>query len=549
VPEERAGPPSLRRLLEAAVMISSDLELPVVLRRVVEVAVELVDARYGAIGVLAESRDHLAEFITVGVDEETRSAIGALPRGLGLLGTVIRTAQPLRLPDLHGHPDSVGFPAGHPPMSSFLGVPIRVRGEVFGNLYLTDKNGGEAFSDLDEELALGLASAAAVAIDNARLFHQVQRREATMVAMQEIASALLAGVGAAESLQLVANRARELVGADLATVAIPQADGQTLTLEVVDGILGDRLDRGPFPVAGTVSGEVLLTGAMVVVEDASRDNRLRQPQVNGGVIGPGVWVSLVAEGRPFGTLSVARSIGGIPFTALELELVSSFATQASMILENDRSRQELQRLAMFEDQERMARDLHDTVIQRLFATGMSLQGTTRAVTDPWALGRITTAVEDLDVTIRQIRTVIFGLEEPRGDRTAALRSQALEVTAEAARALGFDPQVAFEGPLDTLVAASMADDVLATLREALSNVARHAGARRVDVNLRIVDGSLELSVDDDGIGIDPVRRAGSGRGIGNMGERVERYGGVLTLAPGRAGGTRLIWQVPLSADA
>jgi signal transduction histidine kinase len=548
VPEERAGLSSLRRLLEAAVMISSDLELQVVLRSVVEVAVELVGARYGALGVLAESRDHLAEFITVGVDEQTRTAIGALPRGLGLLGTVIRTAQPLRLPDLHRHPDSVGFPAGHPPMSSFLGVPIRVRGEVFGNLYLTDKTGGEAFSDLDEELALGLASAAAVAIDNARLFHQVQRREATMVAMQEIASALLAGVGAAESLQLVANRARELVGADLATVALPQADGQTLTIEVVDGILGDRMDRGPFPVAGTVSGEVLLTGAMVVVEDASHDSRLRQPQVGGGLIGPGVWVSLVADGRPFGTLSVARSMGGTPFTALELELVSSFATQASMILENDRSRQELQRLAMLEDQERIARDLHDTVIQRLFATGMSLQGTTRAVTDPWALGRITTAVEDLDVTIRQIRTVIFGLEEPRGDRAAALRSQALEVTAEASRALGFDPRVTFEGPLDTLVGAPVGDDVLATLREALSNVARHAGARHVDVDLRIVDGILVLTVGDDGIGIDPGRRAGSGRGIGNIEERAERHGGSTTLASGPPGGTRLTWQVPLSAE-
>jgi signal transduction histidine kinase len=549
VPEERAGPPSLRRLLEAAVMISSDLELQAVLRRVVEAAVELVGARYGALGVLAESRDHLAEFITVGVDDKTRTAIGPLPRGLGLLGTIIRTGQPLRLADLHVHPDSVGFPAGHPPMASFLGVPIRVRGEVFGNLYLTDKNGGEAFSDLDEELALGLASAAAVAIDNARLFHQVQRREATMVAMQEIASALLAGVGAAESLQLVANRARELVGADLATIALPQADGQTLTIEVVDGILGDRMDRGPFPVEGTVSGEVLLTGAMVVVEDASHDSRLRQPQVGGGLIGPGVWVSLVSDGRPFGTLSVARSTGGTPFTALELELVSSFATQASMILENDRSRQELQRLAMLEDQERIARDLHDTVIQRLFATGMSLQGTTRAVTDPWALGRITTAVEDLDVTIRQIRTVIFGLEEPRGDRAAALRSQALGVTGEASRALGFDPQLTFDGPIDTLVAAAMADDALATLREALSNVARHAGAHHVDVDLRIVENNLVLSVGDDGIGIDPARAAVGGRGVGNMGERAQRYGGSMTVVRGPSGGTRLIWQVPLSPQA
>jgi signal transduction histidine kinase len=545
VPGEHVGPRGLRRLLDATVSISSDLQLEAVLRRVVEAAVDLVDARYGALGVLDESRDQLSEFITVGVDDAGRQLIGAPPKGLGLLGTIIRDARPLRLVDLHEHPDSVGFPPGHPPMTSFLGVPIRVRDTVFGNLYLTDKRSGEVFTDVDEELALGLASAAAVAIENARLFEQVRRREATMAAMQEVASTLLAGAGVAESLQLVASRARELLRADLATVALPQSGGESLLIEVVDGVLGDQLDRGPFPVAGTVSGEVLRTGAMVVVDDASKDHRLRQPQVGTGQIGPGVWVALAAGGHTFGTLSVARSVGRAPFSSLDLEVAASFATQASVVLEHNRARRDQQRLAMLEDQERIARDLHDTVIQRLFATGMSLQGTVRAVTDQWARERITAAVDDLDVTIRQVRTVIFGLEETRTDSAPALRAQVLEVVREAARVLGFDPQVTFEGPLDTLVGEPVIGHLVATLREALSNVARHAAAHLVRVDLRVAGGEVRMTVEDDGRGIDPAAARRGGRGLGNMRDRAVRHGGSLHIAARPEGGTVLTWRLPL----
>ncbi|HLY84239.1 MAG TPA: GAF domain-containing protein, partial [Acidimicrobiales bacterium] len=193
MPSEHAGPRSLRRLLDAVLTIGSELDLASVLRRIVEAAVELVGARYGALGVLNESGTGLAEFITVGLDDDTRRAIGNLPKGLGLLGALITDARPLRLPDLREHPDRSGFPPNHPPMTSFLGVPIRVRQEVFGNLYLTDKTAGEVFTDVDEELALGLASAAGVAIANARLFEQVRRREAALAAMHEVASALVAG--------------------------------------------------------------------------------------------------------------------------------------------------------------------------------------------------------------------------------------------------------------------------------------------------------------------------------------------------------------------
>jgi two-component system sensor histidine kinase DevS len=530
------------------VTISSDLELQVVLLRVVEAAVELVDARYGALGVLDESREQLAEFITVGADAETRNDIGALPKGLGLLGSVIRDAQPHRLADLHEHPDSVGFPPHHPPMTSFLGVPIRVRNEVFGNLYLTDKTTGEVFTDVDEELALGLASAAAVAIDNARLFGQLRRREATLAAMGEIAAALLAGAVPAESLQLVASRARELLGADLATVALPQADKETMAIEIVDGPLGDELRGQLFSSAGSVSGEVLRHGVMVVVEDASKDARTGQPQVGTGRIGPAVWVPLVTDGQPFGILSIARAVGGVAFTASDLEVAASFATQASVILEHYRAHENLQRLDLLEDQERIARDLHDTVIQRLFGVSMTLEATLPAVVDPWVVERINLSVEDLDATIRRIRTVIFGLEELRPNRSPGLRSQALEITSDAARTLGFEPQVTFEGPIDTVVDDATARQLLATLREALSNVARHAAAQRVDITLAVAKAELLLSVQDDGRGLDPSHLATTtGNGLANMATRAERLGGEFRIEPGAAGGTRLTWRLPLRA--
>jgi two-component system, NarL family, sensor histidine kinase DevS len=355
--------------------VGSDLELASVLRRIVEGAVSLVDAQYGALGVLDESRTKLAEFITVGIDEETHAAIGALPEGHGILGLLIVDAKPLRLPDLTEHPDSYGFPPHHPPMTSFLGVPIRVRDEVFGNLYLTDKKSTEVFTDVDEELAVGLAAAAGVAIENARLH--------------------------------------------------------------------------------------------------------------------------------------AR----------------------------------LHDLAVVEDRERIARDLHDTVIQRLFATGLGLQASIRLVgTDPdAAVERIESAVDDLDVTVKHIRSAIFDLEVRRPD-DESLRSRILAVTAHASRPLGFEPRVVFDGPVDTGLDARVANALIATLREALSNVARHAKASRVDVEVT-VEGEACLGVSDNGVG-PPVPGTAGGSGLRNMEARAAELGGSMTLQAGPEGGTVLEWRVP-----
>jgi signal transduction histidine kinase len=543
---EHAGPRSLHRLLDAVLTIGSDLDLPSVLRRIVEAAVDLVGARYGALGVLNESRTGLAEFITVGVDDETRGAIGTLPKGLGLLGTLIIDARPLRLPDLREHPDRSGFPPNHPPMTSFLGVPIRVRHEVFGNLYLTDKTAGEVFTDIDEELVLGLASAAGVAIENARLFDQVRRREAALAAMQEVAAALVAGTEPLESLRLVARAARQLVNADLATVALPDPSGD-LVLEVADGPVAAALVGSRFPRGGSVSGDVLATGEPAVLEDASKDHRMAQPQIRTGEIGPALFVALVADGAPFGTLSVARATGAPAFSAGDLETVRSFAAQASVALEQDRGRQHLHRIALLEDQERIARDLHDSVIQRLFSVGLALQATSRLIQDTQAQERLATAVDDLDATVRHIRTVIFDVETPRPARTFGLRGKILAVAQEAGRGLGFEPQVTFDGPVDATIPDDLAEDVLATLREALSNATRHAHARRVDVEVDATPTLVVLRVTDDGVGLESgASQSGAGNGLRNMRTRAERLGGRFGISAGRDVGTVVEWQAPLS---
>jgi GAF domain-containing protein len=408
---DQLGPRSLRQLLDTVLAISSELDLEVALRRIVEAAASLVDARYGALGVLDGSRNGLSQFITVGIDDETRRAIGAPPKGLGLLGLLITDARPLRVPVVSEHPARAGFPPNHPRMSSFLGVPIIVRGEVFGNLYLTDKTTAEVFSDLDEQLAIGLASAAGIVIDNARLYGQVRRREAALTAIHEVLEFSAGGSAGLSALQLIADHARELVEADLATIARPGPGPDEFVLDVVSGSGASALHGQVFAARGSISGEVMETGKPVVLVDAAHDHRVQQPQVRDGHIGPAVWVPLMSFGRRVGTLAIARSAGAGAFTDSELELVLLFAAQAGVVLELDQSRENVVRLSMLEDQERIARDLHDTVIQRLFATGLSLQSASRLTHDEALHQRIVSAVDDLDETVRHIRTVIFG---PRG---------------------------------------------------------------------------------------------------------------------------------------
>jgi signal transduction histidine kinase len=544
---EHAGPNSLRQLLAATLSVSSDLDLTSVLQRIVEGAVNLVGARYGALGVLDEAGTGLMEFVTVGVDDDTRAAIGALPKGLGLLGALITDAHPLRVAHLSEYPGRSGFPPNHPPMTSFLGVPVRVRDQVFGNLYLTDKTNGEVFTDVDEELALGLAASAGVAIDNARLFDEVRRREAALEAMHNVASALLAGAEPKDTLRLVARQARALARADIATFALPDPDGDTLVMDVCEGEAGTDLTGVRFARAGSVSGAVLASGQAAVIEDLSTDPRRVQPQVQLGEIGPAIFIALTVGREPIGTLSVGRRRNAPIFTQSDVDMVQWFATQASMVLEHDRDREQLQRVSLLEDQERIGRDLHDTVIQRLFAIGLSVQATIRLVGDARARERLSIAVDDLDTVVRHIRTVIFDVA-PTPEAGSGVRRDVLDVVRDAARALGFEPTVTFEGAVDAQVSQGVAEEVLASLREALSNVARHARATRVDVVVTAHDSQLVVRIADNGIGIAPDDERQAGRGLLNMRARASRLGGSVDVHAAPDGqGTIVVWWVPLPA--
>jgi signal transduction histidine kinase len=373
-----AGPTSLRLLLDAVIGIGADLDLSATLRRIVAAATSLVDARYGALGVLDPTGTSLSEFITVGIDDTTRAQIGEPPKGHGILGLLIADPRPLRLPDLREHPDSFGFPPHHPPMRSFLGVPITVRGRVFGNLYLTDKQSQEVFSDVDEELVVALAAAAGVAIDNARLHARIQD------------------------------------------------------------------------------------------------------------------------------------------------------------------------LVVLQDRERIAMDLHDTVIQQLFAIGLSLEATSRRVRDQEAVQRIHLAVEDLDDTIKRIRSTIFGLAAAVSAPADGVRHRVLGLVEEMTPSLPSSPRVLFEGPVDIAIPEAVGDEVLSVLRELLSNAARHARAARVDICLA-VGAEITLVVEDDGVGPPGDGATSFGMGLRNLGKRAGRLGGGFRLTPGSEGGTRAEWTVPLSS--
>jgi nitrate/nitrite-specific signal transduction histidine kinase len=373
---EQAGPRQLRRLLDAVLLVGSELDLKSVLERIIEVAAELVDAQYGALGVLDDSGTRLSQFITVGIDEDGRGAIGNLPEGHGILGLLIIDPRPIRLPVLHDHPDSYGFPPNHPPMTSFLGVPIRVRDQIFGNLYLCDKHGGtDVFTDIDEEMVVALAGAAGIAIENARLHARVTD------------------------------------------------------------------------------------------------------------------------------------------------------------------------LALFEDRERIARELHDTVIQRLFATGLSLQGIVRIAEKPEVVERLQSAVDALDATVREVRSAIFELHTARLPGRS-VRQEVLDLCAESARALGFEPVVRFDGPVDSAVEDLAADHLISVLREALSNVARHANATTAEVWLSARGERLTLQVLDDGVG--PLESSSAGRGLDNMQVRATRLGGRMQLTARPEGGSELCWEVGLT---
>ncbi|MFD0277461.1 GAF domain-containing protein [Kitasatospora sp. NPDC127111] len=530
-------------LLEAVLSVGRELDLTQVLRRIVEAAALLVDARYAALGVIGPDGETLSQFLTVGLAEEEIAQIGPYPTGRGLLGELIRHPEPLRLENLSEHPASYGCPAHHPVMRSFLGVPVRVRDEVFGNLYLTDKRGGEEFDADDESVISTLAVAAGVAIDNARLYEESQRQHGWLRASAEITRALLSGSPRSEVVELIGQRAREITGAELADMSVPVPGTGALRVELALG--GDAAGRLGLvvPADGTLSGEAVAKAEPVTTADLAGDPRLSAGPRRFDGLGAAVAVPLGrAGGLTEGVLLLARRAGEPPFTEREISPLLGFAGQAALALELGERRRDAEQLAMLEDRDRIARDLHDLAIQRLFATGMTLQSAARFIEHSGASDRVLRAVGDLDETIKIIRSTIFGLRAREDASGHGLRARVVRVVEDAQPTLGFAPRLSMEGLLDTDVPAETADHVVAVLAEALSNAARHAGARRVEISLRATGAQVVLVVQDDGVGIPEQGRRS---GLRNMAERAQGLGGGLELSSPPEGGARLVWSAPL----
>lgn len=524
----------LRSLLSATSAIAEELDLAKALRTIAEAAMGLVGARYGAMGVIAPDGT-LEQFIHVGMDEDAVERIGHLPEGRGLLGALIEDQRPIRLEHLRDDPRSIGFPPNHPPMESFLGVPIRVRGEVYGNLYLSEHADGP-FSEEDQELLTALAASAGVAIDNARLYERTVRQQAWSAASAEVIAAVLRGE-AEDAIVLLSDRMASISDAALVCIVVPAGPGQ-LRVAVARGPLADDVDGLVFDMHDTLAGRAMAAGQPVMADSAGGSSAIE--------VGPAMALPLRSSSDESGVVTVTRARGGRRFAADDLEMAADFADQASVALELARSRADRQRLELLDDRSRIARNLHDHVIQRLFGAGLSLQGLA-ARADPEARAQLLQEVAALDEAIADIRTAIFAMTTTADVSSPALRHQVLDLVAELSGTMGMPTRVTFSGPVDLLTDAALGDDVLAVIREGLTNIAKHADAAASELSIEGGDDGLIVVLRDAGPGIDPTVRRSSG--TANLRERAERRGGWMELSANTPSGTILTWTVPLQAPA
>ncbi|TWE29375.1 GAF domain-containing protein [Prauserella muralis] len=457
----------LQGLLDAVLAVGAGLELDSTLQRIVRAAVDLVDAQYGALGVLGEDREYLAQFVHEGIDARTRARMGHLPEGRGVLGLLIDDPRPIRLTDITEHPASVGFPPNHPPMRSFLGVPVRVRDEVFGNLYMAEKKGGGEFTVDDEILLRSLAAAAGVAVENARLFEQSRLRERWLEAAAAVNSTILDGTAGHDALGLIAGFARDLSGAAATFVLLDESGSSPgaapeevrLTVVAAKGERAGELTGASVSGADPALREAVCSGRTTVIADLTALART-EPVVLGEGFGPAVVAPVHEAAGVRGVLLAVREKGAQPFTADLVPVLSSFGAQAAVALEFADKQRNARQLAVLADRDRIARDLHDHVIQRLFATGMNLQGTLRRIPDRHARGRVESAVAHLDQTVRDIRTSIFDLHS-RGDESAgSLRRALLDIAAELTADTQVSPSIRISGAVDTLVPPEVGEHVL-----------------------------------------------------------------------------------------
>jgi len=526
-------------LLGAVVSLTEDLSLEAVLDRVVQSACELVGARYGALGVIGDDKQ-LSHFITVGIDENGARVIGDLPTGHGVLGELIREPKPLRLHDLGEQPIAVGFPPNHPPMGTFLGVPVRVREEVFGNLYLTEKTDGQDFTAEDEDLAVALASAAGVAIQNARLYEDSNSRQRWLEAGMEVSDRLKARPGSdTENLDMIAERALHASASALSLIASVAEDG-SLRCRTSLGV--QSIPAGQELPAGEALARVLATGESAALTDALQ----LFDEESAEKLGPVLVAALGgdSDGQRQNVLILARSAGATRYTDVDVEQSAVFASRIGLTLDLLKANQLREEHALFIDRERIAADLHDLVIQRLFAAGLSIQGLRRYTSDPSAHERrIAGITAELDDCIHQLRDTIYSLQAREPDKEL-LSGRVLRAVQEAANAAGFLPRIQLSGPVDDAVGDDVAEQLLRVLHESVSNAVRHSGSEDISILLGAQEGEVVLTVRDNGCGFkDPSRVSG----LNNMKNRAERLGGSCTIdsAPGK--GTSVTWTAPTAS--
>lgn len=521
-------------LVEAMLVVTSGLELDATLRSIVQSAIKLVDARYGALEV--HDRDkRVLQFVYEGMDEQTVRRIGHLPEGRGVVGLLIDDPKPLRLANIADHPVSVGFPPHHPPMRTFLGVPIAIGDDVVGNLYLAEKADRQLFSGDDEVLVQALAAAAGIAIANARLYQQAKARQAWIESTRDIATELLSGAEPATVFRRVADEARKLTGADAALVAIPVED-QTAADEVSELLVAERVGEALLSVAGQ---SIAVAGTAVGDAFAKRDpQRVERIGFDGIDAGPALLLPLRAADTIAGVVVVVRQSGAPPFNEEQLAMMATFADQAALAWQLATTQRRMRELDVLTDRDRIARDLHDHVIQRLFAVGLALQGAIARARYPEVRQRLSNAVDDLHAVIQEIRVAIFDLHGGRAG-TTHMRQRLDAAIAQFADS-GVRTTVQFVGPL-SVVDSELADHAEAVVREAVSNAVRHANATEVTVDVRVED-ELGIDIVDNGCGInEPITESG----LANLRHRAEKAGGEFTITNADGGGTALHWSAPL----
>jgi signal transduction histidine kinase len=522
----------LRALIRANATVVRELRLKPVLRHTVEAARELVGARYAALGIVGPN-GRLEEFVHVGMDDGTVDRVGHLPDGHGILGLLITHPEPIRLTDLHAHPAAVGFPPHHPPMVSFLGVPIRVRDQVYGNLYLTESARGE-FTEEDEQLIVALAASAGVAIENARLYEESEQRRLWLAASSEVTQELFAE-HSEPPLELVLRHAARGAGADIATLVLPTEGGHwhvgAATGPKTEQIVGHVVNLTHSMVGGVIS-----SGKPVLISDYEAQlGRVEDLDLE---IGSAMGAPLLdADDCVVGAVTVARLPGRVTFREEDLEQLAGFSGHVGIAMSLERARSDRESMRILADHDRIAADLHDHVIQELFAVGMGLQGLLRNLTRPEERARILGYVDALDATISRIRTTIFQVKSDR-EREDTLQRRLLRVIEEHTPGLGFHPEVNLNGPLNLGVPAELADDIVAVVRETVSNIARHANASTARIRVSLVGELVTIDAVDDGGGIGNLEHTS---GLSNLRRRAEAHAGVLHLDEPPGGGTHLRW--------